>query len=206
MKSLNKSPLTKRQQEIYDIIRKFVRKFHVSPSIREICDAADIVSMNGVRCHLKVLEKKGYITRRKYSSRSIVLKKSKPAMKKEVNFYREIREEQLLSLSEERLSKMRGKKIVCRKNEMQIFISDESFSFCGIREGDYLVVRRATHFHEGDRILVHDVQNRIYLVRVGKYTRGTGWEFFLPTVQDHPTPISNPTLVGIVLYLVRVKF
>ncbi|MEZ6140108.1 MAG: transcriptional repressor LexA [Zavarzinella sp.] len=61
----NQVTLTKRQAEIYSFILEKIAEFGYPPSIREIGDAFEIVSPNGVVCHLKALEKKGYIERNK---------------------------------------------------------------------------------------------------------------------------------------------
>ena len=56
-------PLTAKQQAIYNFIRKHIESKGFPPAIRDICDAFGISSPNGVMCHLKALEKKGYIDR-----------------------------------------------------------------------------------------------------------------------------------------------
>lgn len=57
--------ITKRQHEILDFIRDKIENRGFPPSIREIGEAFEIASPNGVMCHLKALEKKGYIERNK---------------------------------------------------------------------------------------------------------------------------------------------
>jgi repressor LexA len=57
--------LTQRQVEILDFIRDKIENRGFPPSIREIGEAFNIVSPNGVMCHLKALEKKGLIERNK---------------------------------------------------------------------------------------------------------------------------------------------
>ena len=65
--------LTARQQEIYDFISTAIRDHGYPPTIREIMDAFDIASTNGVRTTLSALEKKGYIRRHAMLSRGIEL-------------------------------------------------------------------------------------------------------------------------------------
>lgn len=57
------SQLTEKQRQIYEFIRERIENRGYGPSIREICDAFNIKSPNGVMCHLKALVKKGMITR-----------------------------------------------------------------------------------------------------------------------------------------------
>ncbi len=65
--------LTKRQQEVYDIIEDKIVNRGYSPTIREIGAVTGIRSSNGVMCHVLALQTKGFITRDRNKSRSIVL-------------------------------------------------------------------------------------------------------------------------------------
>lgn len=60
---VQKPALTKKQQAIYNFIRKHIEDKKFPPAIRDICTEFSISSPNGVMCHLKALESKGYINR-----------------------------------------------------------------------------------------------------------------------------------------------
>lgn len=60
---MNDATLTAKQQHIYNYIRKHIEGKGFPPAIRDICDAFSISSPNGAMCHLKALEKKGFISR-----------------------------------------------------------------------------------------------------------------------------------------------
>jgi repressor LexA len=63
--------LTRRQREILDFISRRSETKGFPPTIRDIGTAFDIKSPNGVMCHLKALEKKGFISRQGKSARAI---------------------------------------------------------------------------------------------------------------------------------------
>lgn len=65
--------LTERQQAIFDFIAGIIRSRGAPPTIREIMEAFDINSTNGVRTTLAALEKKGHIRRHARLSRGIEL-------------------------------------------------------------------------------------------------------------------------------------
>lgn len=65
--------LTKRQGAVLDFIREKIESRGYGPTVREIGEAFEIASPNGVMCHLKALEKKGLITREANRSRAIQL-------------------------------------------------------------------------------------------------------------------------------------
>jgi repressor LexA len=64
--------LTERQQKILDSIRKSVEDRGYPPSMREIADAVGLRSTSAVSYQLKILEKKGYLTRGAKMPRTVV--------------------------------------------------------------------------------------------------------------------------------------
>jgi len=72
------SRLTARQREIYDFIRTKIESRGYGPTVREIGEAFDIRSPNGVMCHLKALETKGLIHRDPRHARAIQLADHRP--------------------------------------------------------------------------------------------------------------------------------
>ena len=68
-----KPDLTKRQQQIYNFVKGQITGRGYGPTVREIGTEFGIKSPNGVMCHLKALEKKGFITRDPNMSRAITL-------------------------------------------------------------------------------------------------------------------------------------
>lgn len=67
----DKKKLTKRQQEVYQLIVEKIRSRGYGPTVREIGQAFDIKSPNGVMCHLQALVRKGLIKREPNMSRAI---------------------------------------------------------------------------------------------------------------------------------------
>ena len=53
--------LTEKQETVVGAIRVHWAKYGCSPSIRDLCDALDIGSPNGVMGHLRALVKKGAV-------------------------------------------------------------------------------------------------------------------------------------------------
>jgi len=66
--------LTKRQRDIYNAIRRFIKKHGYSPSLEEICSDVGLSSLATVHKHLKNLEHKGVISRKWNRGRSIEIK------------------------------------------------------------------------------------------------------------------------------------
>jgi SOS-response transcriptional repressor LexA len=70
--------LTSRQRMVLNTIQRMTTRRGFGPTIREIAEAMDINSPNGVVVHLRALEKKGFIRRNANLSRSIQLVERKP--------------------------------------------------------------------------------------------------------------------------------
>ena len=64
--------LTDRQLEVLRFIANEIEERGYPPTIREIGEALDIASTNGVNDHLKALEKKGYLQRDPAKSRALI--------------------------------------------------------------------------------------------------------------------------------------
>ena len=64
--------LTDRQLEVLRFIARQIEDLGYPPTIREIGEALDIRSTNGVNDHLKALERKGYLTRDPVKSRALI--------------------------------------------------------------------------------------------------------------------------------------
>jgi repressor LexA len=65
--------LTKRQQEIYDFIRKYSAKYGYPPTVRDIGKAVGLASSSTVHAHLANLEKAGLLRRDPSKPRAIEL-------------------------------------------------------------------------------------------------------------------------------------
>jgi len=64
--------LTDRQLEVLRFIAREIEERGYPPTIREIGEALDIASTNGVNDHLKALERKGYLQRDPAKSRALI--------------------------------------------------------------------------------------------------------------------------------------
>ena len=67
------SPLTERQQQVYDFLAEYLATNGYPPTLQEIARHLHVSGNLGVLRHLKALEREGLITRNPGSSRSIVL-------------------------------------------------------------------------------------------------------------------------------------
>lgn len=76
MTFVSPQPITERQREVLTLIHRSVRDRGYAPTLRELADATNIKSNNGVSDHLIALERKGLLRRDPKASRAIVLTES----------------------------------------------------------------------------------------------------------------------------------
>ena len=65
--------LTNTQEKVYQWLRDRIIIDHLLPTMREIAQHFEFSNASGSRCHLRALERKGWIVRIPYQSRNIRL-------------------------------------------------------------------------------------------------------------------------------------
>lgn len=70
---MDRYTLTKRQKEVYDYIRTYMKENSIAPYIREIQEGCRIQCYKAAVDKLLALEKKGYIKRPLNKHRSIII-------------------------------------------------------------------------------------------------------------------------------------
>ena len=154
--------LTKRQAEILEMINDCVTRNGFAPSIREIADAFEISSPNGVVCHLKALEKKGFLSRRKTKSRAIELSKDYLRHVRGMPLKGEIAAGDLNESMEARHRVDFGNMFDPEQN-YALQVRGDSMIDAHICDGDYVVVK-PSHQAESGQIVVartHDGQTTV---------------------------------------------
>lgn len=152
--------LTKRQQEIFDFIRKYSAKYGYPPTVRDIGKAVGLASSSTVHAHLANLEKIGLLRRDPSKPRAIEL------LDRAVESVRGIvREEGLPLLG----SVAAGDPILAEENVEEyvpvpeiaggrdggylLRIRGDSMKDAGILEGDFVVVRPQDNAKDGDVVV-----------------------------------------------------
>ena len=156
--------LTRRQQEIFDFIRRYSAKYGYPPTVRDIGKAVGLASSSTVHAHLANLEKIGLLRRDPSKPRAIELLER--GVGNAVDSVRGmVRAEGLPLLG----SVAAGQPILAEENieeyvpvpslaggeegDYLLRIRGESMKEAGILEGDYVVVHPQDTAHDGDVIV-----------------------------------------------------
>ncbi|MDA0747565.1 MAG: transcriptional repressor LexA [bacterium] len=152
--------LTDRQQEIYEFIARTIRGNGYPPTIREIMDAFNIASTNGVRTTLAALEKKGYIRRRAMLSRGIELT---DYMERDLSPSSGLREvpvigrvaagEPILATENVESTVAVDRSFLPSEDVFALQVRGESMRNAGILDGDYVLARQQATASPGDIVI-----------------------------------------------------
>jgi repressor LexA len=143
--------LTRRQREILEFINRKIETRGFPPTIRDIGSAFEIKSPNGVMCHLKALEKKGFISRQGKSARAIQLN-HKPVSHQGIPFKGRVAAGAPIAAAEleERIDlgeMFAGSDLFALQVQGQSMIENH------IQDGDIVVIRGREDAANGDRVV-----------------------------------------------------
>ncbi len=142
---------TERQLEIYAFIRDKIQNRGFGPTVREIGQAFEIRSPNGVVCHLKALERKGLISRGKNMSRAIELT-TEPAHLRGLPMAGWVAAGTLRTADEQQ-ERIDFEELFDKDDHFVLKVMGDSMVEAQIADGDWVVIRRRHTAHAGDIVV-----------------------------------------------------
>jgi repressor LexA len=159
--------LTKRQQEIFDFIKRYTADFGYPPTVRDIGKAVGLASSSTVHAHLANLEKLGLLRRDPSKPRAIeMLDRAREGVEQAVENVRSLVKPDGLPLVGQVAA---GSPVLAEENieeyvsvpplaggetgEYVLRIRGESMKNAGILEGDYVVVRPQESASDGEIVV-----------------------------------------------------
>jgi repressor LexA len=200
--------LTDRQQQLLDYIEREVNNTGVPPSIRQIGTALGISSTNGVRWHLRTLEKKGYIHRTLRTSRGITtMNRSRRAVSSAPPnsvtipiLGRVTAGKPILAVENHEGSLTVDTSFVKGGNVFALRVEGDSMIGAGILDGDYVVVRPQQGAQNGD-IVVALLEDEVTVKRLYREANGIRLQPENPRLA--PIVVPDVQVCGKVIALVR---
>jgi repressor LexA len=149
--------LTKRQQEIFDFIRRYWARYGYPPTVREIGRAVGLASSSTVHAHLANLEKYGVLRRNPSKPRAMELlidKAMKAIGPNRLPLVGQVAAGQPI-LAEENIEEYVQVPEIAGGDEGEyvLRVSGESMRDAGILEGDWVVVRPQETAKDGDIVV-----------------------------------------------------
>ena len=191
--------LTKRQQRVFDFIVDRISNGH-SPTIREIAEAMDFSSPNGVMCHLSALEKKGLIERSDQKSRSILLTDAATDEIEGLPLSGRVAAGMLVEAVEQK-ERINLGKMWAGKASFVLEVEGDSMIDAQIASGDYVVVKSRRTASRGDMVVARTADGEATL----KYWFPEKNRIRLQPANKRMKPIysKDARVIGVVVGVVR---
>ncbi len=201
--------LTEKQRAVLNYIARMVQITGYPPTLRQIGKEFGIRSTNGVRGHLKALQKKGFINRSTYTSRGIELLGYgfKKALTKEVSEIpvvgRIAAGAPILAVENIEDTLLLDKELIRGERLFALRVKGDSMTEAGILDGDFVVVRPQGTAQNGE-IVVALLDDE---ATVKTFYRDAFGKVRLQPANAHYKPIITTTakIAGKVVGLLRTK-
>lgn len=144
--------LTEVQQKILQFLTQRISRGQGVPSVREICNAVGLKSTSSVHAQLSMLERKGYIRRVPFKSRSIEVVGVSNSIH-QVPLVGKVRAGKPNLAQEEWIGFFPLPEIFKGTDCFVLNVRGDSMIEAGIQEGDYVIVRRQAHAENGDIVV-----------------------------------------------------
>ncbi|SYZ73224.1 LexA repressor [Candidatus Zixiibacteriota bacterium] len=184
--------LTRRQKEILEYIESMITEHGKSPTIREIGEKFDISSTNGVRAHLEVLMKKGYIRREKLISRGIELVRSLAGPVRRIPLVGAVPAGNPITAVENIEGEIAvDTSFLPSGDTFTLRVTGESMINAGIYDGDLVLVKRQKSAEPGDIVVAvigDEATVKRYFPEEGRVRLQPENETFKPIMVDKRSP------------------
>lgn len=147
--------LTRKQRAIYDFVVDCVNRQGIPPSLTEIAQAFDLASPSGVSDHLRALERKGFIRRRRGVSRGIELvdvsrRTAAPSRAVQIPVIGSLPARKRLDPGRPRDRHLMFDRRVAQEGAVAVRVNMDGLERRGILRGDYLIVVRGAAPRAGE--------------------------------------------------------
>jgi len=166
--------LTKRQKQILDYIKKYIKNHDYSPSLEEIGKHFKLSSVSGVHQHIEALKSKGYLNKIDNQPRTIEITKTKKSSGLiEIPLLGTIAAGEPLEAVEEHKTLTVPKNNISKSGEhFALRVKGNSMIQEGIFDGDYVVIRKQNTAENGDTVVVLINGNEATLKKIFKIKGG----------------------------------
>lgn len=145
-------PLTKRQNQILNFIKEFIKTHEYAPSYREIAKSLNLSSVATVAEYINVLEQKGYLTRQTSCARALQLTPAWDERTFEVPLIGRI-------AAGKPIEAIRTNETIDIPRDMvgpSVFalqVTGDSMKDDGIFDGDYVIIEKTNNPRNGDIVV-----------------------------------------------------
>ena len=158
--------LTKRQEDILKVLKKFMAKHGYPPTVREIGSMLNLSSPATTHFHLNKLEEKGYIRKNEAKNRALELLVPNEYLEKEENvvdipLLGKVTAGSPIEAIEvpDEFFSVPAAMINTKKEVFSLRVSGESMINVGIYDGDIIIVERKNTAFNGEKVVAMTEEN-----------------------------------------------
>ena len=150
--------LTTRQREILDLIKQIIKKNGIPPTLKELGEVLGMAAPS-VQQHVQAIEKKGFLKRESFKSRSLTIVGPEESEEKEccivVPVMGTIAAGEPILAFEEKSSNlcMKGSLVKKKRDLFALKVKGSSMKDASILDGDYIVVQKQSTAENGDIVV-----------------------------------------------------
>ena len=199
----NKNP-TKRQTQVLNIIKSYIKDYGYAPSIREMAEELGVSSPATIKQHLEALVKKGYLRKTSEAMRNIVPTKKVWSLSKSLDLplVGLIAAGQPIEALEDNSETVAvPAELIKDENSYVLQVKGDSMIEDGIHDGDYVIVERNFYPKNGD-VVVALLDNQ-YATLKRYYREKTRIRLQPANKNYNPIYVKNPAIQGVVRGLIR---
>ena len=194
--------LTKKQKQVFDYIKRFIRKKDYSPSFEEMRKHFRLVSKSTIHKHIEELEKKGYLTKLNHQARSIKILENKKSDLVKIPLVGTIAAgEPIEALEDKEIIKVPKSQLSKSGEHYALRVSGNSMIDEGIYDGDKVIIRKQPAVENGEAAVALINGNEVTLKKVYKEKN----RFRLQPANPNLKPIFTKELIiqGKVVSIIR---
>lgn len=196
--------LTRRQREILDFIRDFMRRRGYSPSLEEIAEHFDLSSVATVHKHLTALEERGAIERGHNQSRSIrLLEREVSTSSLTVPLMGRVAAGAPIEALEDTEELMIPEDMLGRRRTYALQVEGDSMIDEGIHDGDYVVIEEREVAETGETVIALLPGGEVTLKRFYREGRVIRLQPANEQVKPIMVPERDVRIQGVVIGVIR---
>ena len=194
--------LTKRQKQIFDYIKRFIKEKDYAPSFEEIRKHFRLASRSTVHHHIEILKEKGYLNKIDNQARAIEISKNKKSDLVSIPLLGTIAAGQPIEAIEDPETIKVSKSQISKSGEhYALRVQGNSMIDEGIFDGDTVIIREQPTAENGETVVALINDNEVTLKKIYKEKNG----FRLQPANPNLKPIFVKKLIiqGKVISIIR---
>jgi len=195
--------LTKRQKQILDHIKRFIKEKGYSPSLEEIRKHFRLASRSTIHHHIETLKEKGYLNKLDYQARTIELSNNRKSFSLlEIPLLGTIAAgEPIEAIEDPEMIKVPKSQLSKSGEHYALRVQGDSMIDEGIFDGDTVIIRKQPDAENGETVVALINDNEVTLKKIYKEKNG----FRLQPANSSIKPIFAKELViqGKVMSVIR---